>query len=222
MAKQLLSNFSKGELAPQLYARVDIPQYNAAVKEAKNFVIQRYGGMSFRPGLRFAGEVDDATQNYRLVPFKFSNTQAYVHLHGPLQLRVLARGGFVVEDDLKITAITQAPNAQLTIPFHGLSAGDRVYLDGIAGMVELNGRTARVVSVVDASNITIDVNTSAFAAFVSSTGITRAEPPAAPPPPPAPLPDPPEPPPPPPSTGGDDDGFGGPRWWRTFDNERPQ
>lgn len=225
-AKNLLSNFSKGELGPQLYARTDIPQYAAGVKEAKNFIIQRYGGMTFRPGFRFAGEVDDVNATYRLTSFKFSNSQAYVHLHGPLQMRVLARGGFVVEDDLKIISATIEAQTVLEIPYHGMAVGDRFFIDGITGMTLLNGRYGKVVAVPDANHVRVDINTTDYAALAGSTGITRTGPPDPPPAPPAPLPDPTPPPEPPPSgSGGDDDGLGsdsgsgGVPWYR-FGDER--
>lgn len=213
MAKLLISNFSKGEFGPQLYARTDVPQYAAGAKQLKNFVIQRYGGVRFRPGFRFAGEVDEPSQSYRLLPFLFSANQAYVQLLGPNQLRVLAQGGFVVEEDIKIMGVTKETLAVMEVPFHGMSIGDRFFVDGVRGMDELNGRFARVVEVPDANHIRVDIDTSTFGTFLDSAGTLRTAPPAAPPAAPDPLPEPEQPPTTPPSTGSGGDDPPVDRWW---------
>jgi len=71
-----------------------------------------------------------------------------------------------------ITAVTQAQFAQVTIVGHGYSVNDRVKVQSIVGMTELNNWTARIVSVVDANNVTIDVDTTTFTAY-SSAGTTK-------------------------------------------------
>jgi len=197
MPRLAITNFSKGEFAPELYGRVDIPQYGAGAKEARNFLIQRYGGLQFRPGFRFAGEVDDKTKNYALMAFQYSIDQAYILLNGDEQTRFLADGGFVVEDNLKIVSATQAAQITIEVPYHDYAVGDRGWIDGIEGMVELNNRFATVVAVPDANHVTLDIDSSTFAALTNSTGIVRTGAPPAPPapePPPAAPPAPPAPP----------------------------
>lgn len=66
-----------------------------------------------------------------------------------------------------ITAITKATTAQITATGHGYSVSQIVYLSGIVGMVELEGVTATVVSVPDANNFTVNVDTSDFTTYVS-------------------------------------------------------
>lgn len=210
-AKLPITNFSKGEFAPLLYARVDVPQYQAGAKLVENFVIQRYGGLSFRPGFRFAGEVDDFDHKYRMVPFAADQNQGYIQLFGDFQMRVLAQGGFVVEEDLKIVSATPtAPGMGiliLEIPFHAMSIGDRLYLEGNTGM-DLNGRFVEVVSVPDANHIGVNVEAATMAPLTASTGIVRVGAPPPPPAPPAPLPDPTPEPDPPASGGGGGSGGG--------------
>lgn len=211
MSRYTVTNFSRGEFGPQLFGRVDVPQYSAGAKELTNFIVQRYGGVAFRPGFRFVGEVDDKDVDNRFLPFQFSIDQAYVLLLEDSFQRVLALGGFVTLDNLEITAITKAAHGQLTVAYHDLVVGDRLYLDGIAGMVELNNRFTTVHSVVDANNFTIEIDTTGYTTFVSSDGNTRTGAPAAPPAPESPPPDPtPSPPPPDVGGGGGDIGTGGP------------
>jgi hypothetical protein len=208
MARQSITNFSRGEFGPELYGRVDIPQYNAGAKELTNFIIQRYGGVAFRPGFRFVGEADATDGTYRYMPFQFSVEQAYVIVYGESAMRLLAGGGFVTEEDLKIVSATQANQIVIEVPFHDMTVGQRVYIDGISGMEELNGRFAKVVAVPDADHITLDINSTNFAALTDSTGIVRTEAPT-PPPDPEPAPPPPPPPPPPPTTTGGGSGGSG-------------
>lgn len=205
------TNFTKGEIAPELRSRIDTNQYGAAAKKVRNFIIQRYGGLAFRPGFRLVGEVDNKDWNVRYIPFQFNIEQSYVMALDHHGMRLLAHGGFVVEDNLKITGITKAVNAQITVAHHGYTNGERIYLSGIGGMTQLNGRYARVVNVLDVNNFTIDIDTTNFGTFTSSTGITRTAPPAEPTPAPSPPPEPTPEPPPPETTdsGGSGGGAGG-------------
>ena len=181
-----LTNFSKGEISPELQARIDTGQYGAGARRMRNFLIQRYGGASFRPGFRFVGEVDNPTTAVRYVPFQYNIEQAYIMAIDNQKMRLLAQGGFVVEDNLAITAITKAANALVTSAFHALLVGDRIYFSGIVGMVEINGMFGVVATVPTANTFTVNIDTTAFTTFVSSDGIIRTGPPAAPPAPPAP------------------------------------
>jgi hypothetical protein len=66
-----------------------------------------------------------------------------------------------------ISAITKANPGQITCTNHGLITGNTVGLSGINGMTQLNNQTV-TVSVVDANNFTIGVNTSAYGTYTSS------------------------------------------------------
>lgn len=68
---------------------------------------------------------------------------------------------------IDILGITQAnPGVITTDGAHGLSNGDEVYLSSIGGMTELNG-VAVTVTVVDADEFSIGVNTSAYTAYTT-------------------------------------------------------
>lgn len=74
---------------------------------------------------------------------------------------------FVPDATDAISAITQANPGKITTgAAHGLSNGQLVYLDGIAGMTQLNGQVV-TVTVVDADEFTIGVNTTAYGAYTS-------------------------------------------------------
>lgn len=67
-----------------------------------------------------------------------------------------------------ITAITKAQNAQITATGHGYTIGKKVKLAAIVGMTELNGQTATVVSVVDANNFTVNIDTRNYTTYTSA------------------------------------------------------
>ena len=178
MAMIPLTNFTKGAIAPELQARIDTDQYGAGARQVRNFIIQRYGGLSFRPGFRLVAEVDNVNKNVRYIPFQYNMEQAYIMALEDERMRLLTQGGMVAEDNLKITAITREINARVTSTYHGYSVGDRIFFSGIKGMVELNNRSAKVVSVIDADNFTINIDSTSFGDFVSSDGVVRSGAPA--------------------------------------------
>jgi hypothetical protein len=204
VSRQVLTNFSKGELGPRLHGRIDTPQYQAGVKLASNFIIQREGGLAFRPGFRFVGEAEDVETQITYIPFQFDIEQSYVLALWQASMRVLALGGLVLEDDdLEIQSVTLGATTTFELPFHEYAVGDRIYVTGVTGTTELNGQFGTVTAVPDADHVTVDIDSTGYSAFVSSTGITRVgAPPAPPPPPPPPPPAPPAPTPPPTSDGG--------------------
>jgi hypothetical protein len=209
-------NFSKGEIAPQLYGRFDVDAWQAGVKLARNVTVLKYGGLTKRPGQTLVAEVLDDSEEQRLIPFQFSLDQTYVLEFGQAYAAPIALGGRVLEQELAITAITSAANAQVTAAFHEYAAGDPIFLTGIAGAMglRLNQRTWQVVAVIDENNFTINANTVGVTFTSATGGITRTEAPPPPPPPPTvpPAPDPIEPPPTTPPFGDGGGGGGGGGW----------
>ena len=175
------SNFSKGEIAPELQARLDTSQYEAAAKKVKNFIIQRYGGLSFRQGFRFVAEVDNVAHSIKYIPFQYNMEQAYIMVLQDANFRLLTKGGLVLEVDNLITAITKEATPLVTAANHGYIVGQKVFLSGIVGMTQLNGRSALVTAVVDANNFRIGINTTTYGTFVSSSGTAAGTPPVVPP-----------------------------------------
>lgn len=184
MPKIALPNFSKGEIAPDLYGRIDTAQYSAGLKVARNFIVQKYGGVTFRSGTRMVGKIDDPTEPVRLISFQFSINQSYVMVMGQGLMRPVALGGFVIEQNTKITGVTKGATTLLEIPFHGYEVGDRVYINGVEGMTELNGRFAEVLTVPDDDHVTVDIDSTSFSDFISSDGTENVAPQPAPPAPP--------------------------------------
>lgn len=66
-----------------------------------------------------------------------------------------------------ITGATQANPVSITATAHGLATGDKVYIDSVAGMTELNGNRY-VITVVDANTYTLDgIDGTSYTAYTS-------------------------------------------------------
>jgi len=83
----LQTNFTAGEISPQLYGRVDVARYQNGVRAMRNAVPQIYGGAKRRPGTIFVREVKDSADLTRLIPFVLNATTAYIIEAGDLYLR---------------------------------------------------------------------------------------------------------------------------------------
>jgi hypothetical protein len=73
VAELLQSSFSRGEVSPELYGRVDIAAYQSALRTLRNFIVRPTGGVSNRAGWQFIDE-SPSSGNYScvLIPFEYS------------------------------------------------------------------------------------------------------------------------------------------------------
>jgi hypothetical protein len=178
MSTVIQRSFAGGEIAPALYARVDISKYQTGLRMCRNFLVMRHGGLENRPGTKFIGQAKDSSTAVRLLPFTVSRSQTYILEMGKFYVRFIKNGSYITETAQSITDITQADPAVVTISSHGYSDGDDVVLSGIAGMTELNGRTVRVAnSTTNTFEITDlngdDIDSSGYTAY--SSGGTAAK-----------------------------------------------
>ena len=133
-------SFAKGELSPSLYGRVDTAAYQVGLRTARNVVIHPYGGVSNRPGKVVIGPVKTHTVAPRLFPFQFRVSDQYVLEFGSLYMRVIRNDAHVTNANVTITAATAANPVVVTAGSHGYANGDEVFIDGVVGMTQLNGR----------------------------------------------------------------------------------
>ena len=140
MPSSLQPSFSKGEIPPALYGRVDTNAYTAGLAEARNATIHSYGGVSNRAGLQFISWAGQHTAAPRLLKFEFNNEDTYVLEFGNLYMRVIRNDAYVTETVVTITGASQLSPVVVTAGSHGYANGDEVVIDGVIGMTELNGR----------------------------------------------------------------------------------
>lgn len=81
------TNFTSGELGPRLYGRTDLDRYGSGAARVENFLPLPYGPLLRRSGTRYVASTKSATAFTRLIPFKFSENQAYVLEFGDLYVR---------------------------------------------------------------------------------------------------------------------------------------
>lgn len=75
---QFQTNFSVGELDPLLRARTDLQQYQNALEEATNVIVQPQGGIKRRDGLEFITDFGGTYTSFKLIPFEFSVSDSYL------------------------------------------------------------------------------------------------------------------------------------------------
>jgi len=163
----IITNFTSGEITPRLYGRIDASLYNSSVKQLENMLVYPQGGATRRSGTKFAGTTKDGGK-VRLMPFEFSDEQAYVFEFGNTYVRFFKDGGLLTESVKNITGISKANPARVTSNGHGFSNGDRVFLSGITGMVELNNREFTVVSTATNTFDLTDENSTDYTAYNDS------------------------------------------------------
>lgn len=91
------TNFSSGELSPQIAGRVDIAKYGNGVETCENFIIKSYGGVMRRPGTYYVAAAKHADKKTRLIPFQFSTTQAYIIEAGDYYMRFYKDNGRITK-----------------------------------------------------------------------------------------------------------------------------
>lgn len=105
-------SFLSGEISPALQGRVDLPAYLSGLRVCRNFIVQREGGLTTRPGTIFRGEVKDSTKRVRLLPFQIANDEGFLLEVGHLYTRVWKRGQRIASVELA-TEWTEAELARI-------------------------------------------------------------------------------------------------------------
>lgn len=83
----LQGNFEGGEFSPIIAARVDADRYKKGLALCKNMISTLQGPVMRRSGSRFVVAVKTPSLYTRLIPFKFSNQQAYMLEFGNQYIR---------------------------------------------------------------------------------------------------------------------------------------
>lgn len=91
------TSFTGGELAPALFGRTDIAQYDNACAILENFLVRPYGPAISTPGTEYinACKTGGSTGIVRLLPFVFSRTDSYVIEMGVGYFRFYTDGAVV-------------------------------------------------------------------------------------------------------------------------------
>ncbi len=165
--------FTAGYWSMRLWGRLDLARYPSAARRCENLIPLVQGPLTKRPGFRYVAPIRQNQAAVRLVPFVFSEEQAYVIEATPGAFRFYREGAPLLEAGLPIAEITQTRPPVLTLPGHGYSSGDEVILQGAAGMVEINGRRSSVTR-LDADTVSLDqVDAEGFGAYAGDGTAAR-------------------------------------------------
>lgn len=179
--RPFMRSFAGGEITPELFARLDLDKFQTGLKRAKNFRILPHGPAQNRAGFKYVLETKDSSKASRIVPFVWSVDQT-MHLEfGDQYIRFHTQGQTLLETGLTITGISQATPGVLTYTGADPANGDWMYLSGISGMTELNGRFVKVAAVNAGANTFqltdihggADIDTTGFGAWTSGGTAAR-------------------------------------------------
>lgn len=175
------TSFNAGEWSPLMEGHVNLERFNDSARTLQNMIPLKQGPVTRRGGTFFTKEVKDSTDDTLLFPFVYNIDQAYVIEAGDTYFRFFRSNAAITEAAQNITGITQANPAVLTYSgADNYANGNEVYISGVAGMTEVNGKWFRVANVNTGANTfeltDIDgnnINSTSYTAY--SSGGTIAE-----------------------------------------------
>lgn len=174
-----IANQVAGELSPLMYGRTDLPTYKRGMARSQNFFNIPQGPGQYRTGFR---RVHHTRRNKIgwFIPFQFNDTQAYVIEATDQYFRFYKDEAIITEAAQTITGITQANPAVVTVTAHGRTTGDEVFIDNVAGMTEVNGKsyvitvlTANTFSLATADGAATPINSTGYTTYTSGGAISR-------------------------------------------------
>jgi hypothetical protein len=168
MFEQYISNFSGGEVSEEVFGRFDSELYKNALRRCENFLSLIQGPAQYRAGFPYVHSTR-LQQAARIERFKYNDEQTYILEFTTGKLRIYEDAALTLNSTAKdISGITQDSPGIVTCTGHGFSTNDEIYVEGIVGMTELNGRFFRVVKVNDNSFSLKDL----FGTAIDTTSLT--------------------------------------------------
>jgi len=181
ITKTLLRSFAAGIIGPELYGRLDLVKFQTGLAQALNFWTLPHGPVQNRPGFGYVNETKDSTKASRLIPFSFNTEQTFILEFGHQYLRFHTQGATLLQALSTVTAITQANPGVVTYAGTDTVEGEWLYMQGIGGMTDLNGRFVKAKNVNNIANTFeltdihggANIDTSALPAYTGGGTIAR-------------------------------------------------
>ncbi|MDR3561255.1 MAG: hypothetical protein P4N59_07445 [Negativicutes bacterium] len=105
--------FGGGEFDPHLWFRLDLQKYATGLRTCRNFYIHKHGSASTRPGQQFVNAAKFGATRCRLMPFIFSDKQAYVLEIGVGYIRFYTNDALIVNGGSPVEVTTPYQEADL-------------------------------------------------------------------------------------------------------------
>ena len=183
-APLIQTSFAAGELAPNLFGRVDLAKYRSGLAMSRNFFVDYRGGVSTRAGTEFVGLARSQAAKPRLIRFQFNTQQTYtLVLNADGTMNIVTQGAFILESSFAASAAALSPLV-ITAAGHNFVVGDRVFASGFVGLTRpngvsgINGRTLEVSAVTTSTVTLVDpmagsTTASTWTAYVSGGTLAR-------------------------------------------------
>lgn len=168
----LQPTFTRGEISPRLFSRVDVDHWRMALAKCLNWFVLKQGGLRRRPGTEWINYVRTQTgwQNrIRLVRFVFSTVQAYVCEFGWGYIRFYANGGIVNKGTSNSISFVGGGSPTINWPGHALAVNDIVQFSTtgtlpsplvVGGVYQVSAVGTNVINLSDGSGGNIAISTS--------------------------------------------------------------
>jgi len=165
-------SFSRGEISPSLYGRVDLSLYSTALRKLTNMFVRPFGGASSRSGTRYLARTKYQDRKSVLVKFIYSTEQVYLIEFGHLYALIYANNAKVRTGTVfTVTSVGETGGhfVVTTSGAHGLSVDDVV---AIRDVVATGGYKAinddwTVAAVPTPTTFRVARNSSAGGTYVS-------------------------------------------------------
>jgi len=176
--QHIQASFNSGEWSPKLYSRVDLAKYKSGAALLQNWFVDYRGGASTRTGTKYVLQCYKSATAVRLIPFQASFTVGYVLEFGDRYVRFFFNGAPVLEPSFPIANTLPTNPCQLSVTGNTFTIGDWIFVSGIVGMTQLNGRYFLVTNVVGAAVTIANLNgvaidATAYGAYVSGGTASR-------------------------------------------------
>lgn len=123
----IIPSFNAGEISPLLEGRTDFAQLPKGLRVCENFIPLIQGPAARRSGTKFVHEVKDSTSEVRLIPFVFSDEQAFLLEFGDLYIRFYTNRGLLLSGPSPYEIVSPYTEADLDEIRYAQSA-DVIYL----------------------------------------------------------------------------------------------
>jgi hypothetical protein len=177
-SKSFTRSFAAGEIAPNLFGRLDLVKFQTGLAKCLNFEVTPQGPVENRPGFAYVNRAKDTAAAPVLIPFTYNTDQSFALELGNGYIRFHTLGGTLLEAGKAISAITQANPGVFTSNAHGYSNGQWVFLSGIGGMSSLTGRWGIIAGATANTYTLLDlfgnpINTAALPAYTGGGAAAR-------------------------------------------------
>ena len=174
-------SLNAGELSPAIFGRVDLDKYKKGTSTCRNMFASYRGGVTSRPGTLFCGVCKQGNAGQannvpppRNIPFQFNVSQGITIEAGQNYFRFLTSGSYITEAPQTVTAIASANPAVITVPSHGFSNGDEVFLAGVltrmTGQSYIVSNTTTNTFVINSTLTGLPINATGFGIYTGVAG----------------------------------------------------